>query len=287
MPFYKPLACILYPDYIPPEKFVVPLKNKFSWVIQFVLQNQKKLYIYKLITREKDKQIYYKLFTIQRRLSKFVTHVKFMYINKFNDTNLYGDPLKKRHITIIENNQMYRFDYFEMFKLIKEKIYYHQDFFLNPMMPTNPYTNVPFERHNLYNIYLQLLKSSYILPICIRLFFNVNFDLKKLVDKYSYNILTEVITHEYNQLSLCEKYDVMREMLLHFKKKIFLNVPNEKLYTIFSEQVSNYYKALFLPTWCSNMMMYQLKKYLHIYHRKHPHTGKITRNIFTKEAIVC
>ena len=287
MSFYTPLVHILYPDYIPPEKFVVPLKNKFSLVTQFVLQNQPKLYIYKLIVREKDKQMYHKLFTLHRRLAKFVTRVKCIYVKHFNDKNLYGDPLKKQHITIIDNNKMYHFDYFEMFKLIKEKIYYHEDFFLMPMVPTNPYTNVPFQTHQLYNIYLQLMNSCHLLPICIKLFFNVNFDLKQLVERYSYNILLEVITYDYNHMCVCNKYEIMRDMLLHFKKRIFLNVDMDKLYGIFHTQVLDYYKALFLPSWCSRMMMFQLKQYLNNYHKKHPNIGKITRNIFTKEAIVC
>jgi len=286
MTFYQPLVYKLYPDYIPCEKFVVPLKNKFSLVTQFVLQNKPKLYIYKLIVREKEKQMYHKLFTLHRRLSKFVTRVKSIYVKHYNDTNLYGDPLKKYHITIIDN-KMYHFDYFEMFKLIKEKIYYHQDFFLMPMMPRNPYTNLPFQTHHLYNIYLQLFNSYHLLPICVKLFFNVNFDLKQLVERYSYNILLDVITQDYNHLSLCNKYEIMREMLLFFRKRIFLNVSLDKLYNRFHTQVLEYYKALFLPSWCSRMIMFQIKQHLNKYHRKHPNTGKITRNIFTKEAIVC
>ena len=131
------------------------------------------------------------------------------------------------------------------------------------------------------------MKSSHLLPICIKLFFNVNFNLKELVKRYSYNILLEVITYDYNHMSLCNKYEIMRDMLIHFKKRIFLNVSVDKLYDIFRTQVLDYYKALFLPSWCSRMMMFQLKHNLNTYHKKHPNTGKITRNIFTKEAIVC
>jgi len=287
MSFYKPLVYVLYPEYIPPNKFVVPLPNQFSLVIQFALQNQKKLYIYKLLVREKDKQIYHTLFIFHRRLSKFVTRVKYLIAKCANTKNLYGDNLKQNHISIIEKNKIYKFDYFEMFKLIKEKIYYHENFFLLPMMPTNPYTNVPFELHNLYNIYLQLLRSSHLLPINVKLFFNVNFDLGRLIERYSYNILIEVITHDYNGLCLSAKYCIMRDMLIYFKKRIFLNVSNENLYKLFHKQVLDYYKATYLPTWCSHMMMYQIKRYISVYHKKHPNMGKTTRNIFTDEIIVC
>jgi len=112
---------------------------------------------------------------------------------------------------------------------------------------------------------------------------NVNFDLKWLVERYSYNILIEVITIEYNELSLTEKYNIMKEMIVYFRKRKFLNVPKEHLYKIFKRQVLEYYKALHLPNWCSSMMMYQIKRYITTYHREHPHTGKITQNIFTKE----
>ena len=221
MSFYK-LVHILYADYIPPKKFVYPMKNKFSLFVQLVLQKQKKLHIFKLLTFKDDKEMYQRVSTIHNNLSRFVTRAKFIYATHFNDKNLYGDPLKKIHITIIENNKIYKFDYFEMFKLIKEKIYYHEYYFLLPMMPTNPYTNLPFEFHNLYNIYLQILSSMYIVPFGIRLFFTVNFDLNKFVDKYSYNILIDVITDGYKKLSTIQKYEIMCEMFIYYKKVIFL-----------------------------------------------------------------
>jgi hypothetical protein len=287
MSFYKPLVYVLYPEYIPPNKFVVPLPNQFSWVIQFALQNQKKLYIYKLLVREEDKQIYHRLFMFHRRLSKFVTHVKYRIVKCANIVNLYGDTLKQHHISIIENNKMYKFDYFEMFKIIKEKIYYHEHFFLLPMMPTNPYTNVHFELHNLYNIYLQLLRSLHLLPIHMKLFLNVNFDVTRLIEKYSYNILIEIITDDYNRLTLSSKYSIMRDMFITLKKRIFLNIPNERLYQLFHKQVLDYYKATYLPPWCSRLILYQLKRYIIVYHKKNPNMGKTIRNVFTNEIIVC
>ena len=282
MSFYK-LVHLLYPEYIPPDKFVFPMKNKFSLFVQFALQKKSKMYIYKLITYEEDKQMYHRVFVIHRRLSKFVTRVKFLYSKQFNDTNLYGDPLKKRHITLIENNKLYKFDYFEMFKLIKEKIYYHDHYFLLPMMPTNPYTNIPFSLHNLYNIYLQMLSSLYIIPYGIRIFFSVGFDLNKLIDKFSYNIQVDLINDGFKKLSKHRKYEYMRDMMVYYKKKVFLNVQEDKLYEIFHKQVLEYYKSLYTPDWCARLIVYQLRTHLDAYHRKHPHFGKLNYNIFSNE----
>lgn len=284
MSFYK-LVHLLYPDYIPPNKFVYPMKNKFSLFVQFVLQKKSRMYIYKLLSYEPDKEMYGRVCTIHRRLTKFVTRVKFLRCKHFNDKNLYGDSLKSKHISIIENNKIYKFDYFEMFKLIKEKIYYHEHYFILPMMPSNPYTNLPFAIHNLYNIYLQMLSSMYIVPYGIRLFFTVGFNLDKFVDKYSYNIQLDVITYGFKKLSIDKKYKVMREMCIYYKKKVFLNVPDKKLYEIFHKQVLEFYKSLYLPDWCAKLIVYQLKTYLHDYHKMHPNIGKLSFNVFTNSLI--
>ena len=284
MSFYK-LVHLLYPDYIPPNKFVYPMKHKFSLFVQFVLQKKSRMYIYKLLSYEPDKEMYGRVYTIHRRLSKFVTRVKFLRCKHFNDKNLYGDPLKSRHISIIENNKIYKFDYFEMFKLIKEKIYYHEHYFILPMMPSNPYTNLPFAIHNLYNIYLQMLSSLYIVPYSIRLFFSVGFNLDKFIDKYSYNIQLDVITAGFKKLTIHKKYEVMREMCIYYKKRVFLNVPNEKLYAIFYKQVLEFYKSLYMPDWCAKLIVYQIKTYLHDYHKTHPNIGKLSFNVFTNSLI--
>ena len=284
MSFYR-LVHQMYPDYIPPTKFVYPMKNKFSLFVQLVLQKQPKLHIYKLLRYEPDQEMYGRVYTIHRRLAKFVTRVKFLRCKHFNDKNLYGDSLKKSHISIIENNKIYKFDYFEMFKLIKEKIYYHEHYFILPMMPTNPYTNLPFSLHNLYNIYLQMLSSMYIVPYGIRLFFSVGFNLDKFVDKYSYNIQLDVITAGFKKLPIAQKYMAMREMCIYYKKRIFLNVPDKKLYEIFHKQVLEYYKTLYMPDWCAKLIVYQLKTYLNDYHKRHPNIGKMKLNIFTNELV--
>ena len=284
MTFYK-LVHILYPEYIPPDKFVYPNKNKFSLFVQLVLRKQKKLDVFKLLSYKDDLEMYQRVSKVHHALSRFVTRVKFMYATHFNEMNLYGDPLKKNHITIIENNKIYKFDYFEMFKLIKEKIYYHEHYFLLPMMPTNPYTNIPFGLHNLYNIYLKIISSTYIIPHAIRYLFSVDFNLDKFLEKYSYNILLDVITAGYKKLSTASKYELMRDMFIYYKRKIFLNVPFDKLYEIFHKQVFEYYKSLNMPEWCAKLIVFKLKDYIHKYHKMHPDIGKINVNIFTNSLI--
>ena len=286
MSFYSKLIHILYPEYIPPKIFIYPMKNKYSLFIQLALQNQKRLNIFYLINKE-ERHKYYKIYKIQQQLSLFVTIVKHKYAKVFNEINLYGDKIKNKCIKIIENDTIYKFDFFEMIKIIKKKLYYHSHYFLLPLFPTNPYTNTPFKIHTLYNIFFQLLHSSYLIPIGIRVFFNVNFDLIRFVDRFSYNIKLDIMNEDYCNLSLNEKYTVMNEMCIYFKKFIFLNVSNDILYNIFKVNVKDYYKASHMPSWISKIMFTQIKKCIMYYHKTHPNIGKIQFNIFTGDPIVC
>ena len=287
MTFYGKLIYLLYPEYIPPDIFTIPMKNKYSILIQLILQKKKRLYIYKLIKFEEDLHMYLKLYKIQRQLSKFVTFVKYKYTKKYNDVNLYGENLKAKCIKVLENNTLYQFDYYEMIKLIKKKIFYHEHFFVMSQLPTNPYTNSPFLFHNLYNIFFQLSHSDYLIPFGLRMLFHVNFDIDKFMDKNSYNIKLFILNDEYNKISLSSKYHIMKKMIIQCKKRVFLNVSNDILFDIFKEQVKEYFKSLYMPSWCEKMMIIQIKQQLHHYHMYHPNFGKMDYNIFTNKPIVC
>jgi hypothetical protein len=131
-----------------------------------------------------------------------------------------------------------------------------------------------------------MLSSTYIIPPGIRYLFTVNFNLDKFIDKYSYNILLDVISAGYNKLSIHCKHELMRDMFIYYKKKVFLNVPLDKLYQIFNKQVFEYYKSLNMPDWCARLIVFQLREYINTYHKTHPNIGKVKVNIFTNMLIV-
>ena len=130
-----------------------------------------------------------------------------------------------------------------------------------------------------------MLSSTYIIPPGIRYLFSVNFNLDKFVDKYSYNILLDVISAGYNKMSILRKYELMRDMFIYYKKKVFLNVPYDKLYAIFHKQVFEYYKSLNMPDWCARLIVFQLREYINTYHKTHPNIGKVKLNVFTNKLI--
>ena len=79
-----------------------------------------------------------------------------------------------------------------------------------PFALKNPNTNLPFEKHHLYNIYFSALWSNYQIPLYIREFFNLDFDLDLFQMKY-YLILQEIAIDEYlNSLSDDELFNNIR-----------------------------------------------------------------------------
>ena len=90
-------------------------------------------------------------------------------------------PKQNNVITIRENNVNYLFKLTDLRNIIINNLCEHDNFFLQSQFPKNPYTNLPFSIHNMYNIYYALKKSD--LPTCILLhnFFLNDFSLKKFI----------------------------------------------------------------------------------------------------------
>lgn len=112
----------------------------------------------------------YNLYVIKKKVKKYD-----------NDTDLCLTPLNnfKNNISIIQENKIYTFKINDLIRLIIEGITYTYDLFLEPKMPKNPFNNLEFEPHNLYNIYFHILNNTKITqpPILLHLFFKSEFNL--------------------------------------------------------------------------------------------------------------
>jgi len=73
------------------------------------------------------------------------------------DTDLNLKPLSqslKETIGLIEQGHIYRFTLSDLIKIVNTSLQYHEYLFPTPKPPKNPYTNLPFSQHNLYNIFI-------------------------------------------------------------------------------------------------------------------------------------
>lgn len=92
--------------------------------------------------------------------------------------------LKNRNTMIIfQNRARYAFKLSDLINILNASLAHSPNFFLDPLFPKNPYTNVEFEMGALYEIYDRIKKSDYKMPVLIQAFFCSEFD----IDKFTYD----------------------------------------------------------------------------------------------------
>ena len=87
------------------------------------------------------------------------------------------DPSQKNKIEIIQNNAKYLFTTADILNLTMVGLINSQDFFAEPRLPKNPYTNIPFTKTDMYNIYFHIVNTRFITPPLLTEFFLNHFEL--------------------------------------------------------------------------------------------------------------
>jgi len=127
------------------------------------------------------------------------------------------------------------------------------DFFCEPYIPKNPYTNLPFSKGILYLIYDTIRHSNYRMSNLLHLYYLCNFDIDLFYYKHEAFIRDEYINNFIKTTTNNDLYPHVREMLrkvvipnklnidIDFPKDILCNImrPFLKLYLIHSSSISN------------------------------------------------
>jgi hypothetical protein len=163
---------------------------------------------------ESQKSEFIELFSIIQRgflgLKRLVYLFRYNKSNIYNTTDLYQDPIPVNNprisITIYQNNTRYLFLLRELIKTINTALSNSMCFFSEPVSIKNPYTNIPFNKSALYNIYFSIrFSSSLKIPILFQQFFLCDFDLfrfsmkndelirEEYMKSYTMNIGTSII----------------------------------------------------------------------------------------------
>ena len=101
----------------------------------------------------------------------------------FNDLTIIKDNQK---IELFSNDTIYYFRLSDIISIWVGCLTKCENMFCSPIKMKNPYTNIEFSNHNLYNIYLSLLYSHFHIPKWITLFFEAEFDLERFAyDNYA------------------------------------------------------------------------------------------------------
>lgn len=170
-------------------------------------------------------KIYIKSKNLKNIFKKYIYLKKAKKYNKSDvQHDLYFTPLEKyptkQLVNIIENKTIYTFRISNLINMWMDALSKQENLFAKPIELKNPYTNLPFLKHNLYNIFFSIKYSGFYIPDLIHYFFTSNFDLDRFVFNH-YPIVKEYIIKNYiTQSSTYELYESIHNMLHKYKNDL-------------------------------------------------------------------
>jgi hypothetical protein len=162
------------------------------------------------IVSKKLKNFFIKYLNKRRRKKKKIYDI---------DTDLYFKPLNKypiyQTINIIENNTIYKFRISDIINIWLDALQHNDDLFAKPIKLKNPYTNIPFKKYNLYNIYISIYFSNFTIPSLIQFLCKKDFNLDTFLYEY-YPIIKDYIIENYTKTA--SNYDIYEHILNMMEK---------------------------------------------------------------------
>lgn len=217
-------------------------KNKTSiQILDLVLENPF------LLLHQKDE--FLRVFSILQKtrfaFSKFIRIIKYKKANIYNNTDLFGDSFNNNHITIFENNTKYVFQLKEIINIMNTALTNSPHFFSDPYASKNPYTNIPFKKSSLYNMYFAIKNSTFIMPILIQQYFLSNFDITQYTYENEYLIRNHYLECYSKNITITNVKYIVKSMLedCNIPLNIHRNFPKDRLLEIMRPYLNLYYKA--------------------------------------------
>lgn len=224
-------------------------------------------------TKTNFKKLFYKALKVYILILKFIGKLK---INRYHDPLINTDLMlndldkyKERDIIILyENKTKYKFYIYDLIKLWNTALLKQEELFSYPERLKNPYTNLDFSDLNLHKIYNFAIKNYIKIPIPIVLFYDVKFDIDKLVFTHYYYFLEKSITAHVDDMDI-ELYDEIYNIYINYKtylKNIEIPVlddeDNEDKLKII-KKMRNVLISYYLSIYCSeNTKVYHTKQFL-------------------------
>ncbi len=226
---------------LPQNNAAYRLKQKFE---VFATQSNKDVFC-------KAQKTFWTLFRFFRKLS-LSKKVKY---NVSED--LYGAPFVPRFtIELVQNNCIYQFSIHDLLHIIKTSLSaVVSNWYPNPKMPCNPYTNQVFEKHHLYSIYcFSFLQTPRLLINQLLIaFLRAKFCLETF-KKNNHKMLLEMFINTLVAKDIPVTVDVIADILLMIKtyRNVFVpididaRIDKKTLYTVFRPYLRLFYKYKFL-----------------------------------------
>tara|TARA_B100000900_G_scaffold407229_1_gene419567 strand:- start:5059 stop:6432 length:1374 start_codon:yes stop_codon:yes gene_type:complete len=124
-------------------------------------------------------------------------------------------------LPIIHNDELYLFSKNDIIKLFFNSLVNSNfQFDSDPKRVRNPYTNLNFSLHHLYNMYFYIKHNSYNIDNLINNFYFCNFKIHNFVINYDDNITFLNIKRFVNNGFDKDIYSHIRDMIIYFNKEI-------------------------------------------------------------------
>ena len=174
-----------------------------------------KFYIINGFLSDEQKEHIWDLFNKAQKI--YLGFVKFAFLYKFKKISFF--EMKKdlfynsldqfpssQKIIILHETKKYIFRLTDLMQCWRKTLTHSEDLFPTILDLKNPYTNIPFTKCNLYNMYFKIYFSTFQIPFLIQEFFNLNFNKKHFSTKFS------IILKDIAIINYVDSYATIREL---------------------------------------------------------------------------
>ena len=196
-----------------------------------------------------NKEHFYKAQRLFHILSRFIQKIKthrYITRNSDIDCDLRMAPFEpKTEIDLLEQRCIYKFNIHDLLNIIATSLFQQSFMFMNPQFPKNPYTNLHFSVHNLYNIYLKCKCQHILVPEIFERFFRSGFDIRVFKETNKIFLLESCIDNYFSPN--LDVYDdtvsYIYDMCYPFNIYIDKEFPRSRLYAIFRPYLKCYIRS--------------------------------------------
>jgi len=193
---------------------------------------------------------------VYRTLNRFAFLCKWKKSPYKIQTDLCMEEINKNQrnvITILHHNYKYLFTISDILNILNTSLTNSSYFFTEPLVIKNPYTNLPFHKSDLYNMYFFIKERVSIIPPLFHAYFISNFDLKEFRDNNEPLIQRYIIDNHVKNSTCNVLYTSILKMLKltnytkgAIKNKLIIDkdFPKEKLVEIMRPYLKLYFTSM-------------------------------------------
>jgi len=167
-----------------------------------------------------------------------------MYLTQINEQ----DP---NTITLLHGGRKYSFTIPDLKKIISTSLNNRFNLYAEPLPCKNPYNNLPFSKSDLYTIYFKLKASYHSIPPVFQQYFESDFILTKLINKYEQPMRENAMLINAQSLDTDELVDEILQMIKESNDntRTSLNIdddfPSDVLIKTFQPYLKYYHRSVY------------------------------------------